>query len=354
MASSIRKVRIFLASPGDVPLERQAVADVVDEINLILPALAPEKGVILELVRWETHVAPGLGDPQAVVSRQVGPYDLFVGVMWKRFGSPTAVADSGTEEEFGQAHALWKEDHALPVLFYFCEEPSPPPQTVEEVEQLRKVVEFRKRIEGRGLTWRYGAHAEFKDVIRLHLVKVLGEMLNPEVSLAASAGTFARAATESPTSPVLDQVRRLAREYESVRESMPSSPARTARMEAVTRQMKAMSTTAYSLVGHLVESSSAGERAAVAMLEMIPDPERLDWLGGRFGAEAPFVEYHAAAALLTAVRDLDPEHRPRLRPLVESAARDLEARDVRADSDRVRTLRWALRELEAQAEAGAG
>jgi hypothetical protein len=62
MATEVKKVRIFVASPSDVQSERDQLFKVITELNLTISALAPEKGIILELVRWETHVHPGRGD----------------------------------------------------------------------------------------------------------------------------------------------------------------------------------------------------------------------------------------------------------------------------------------------------
>ena len=59
--SSKRVLRVFVASPGDVAVERQSLAKVISELNMTLSVLAPETGIVLELVRWETHAAPGLG-----------------------------------------------------------------------------------------------------------------------------------------------------------------------------------------------------------------------------------------------------------------------------------------------------
>jgi hypothetical protein len=100
---------------------------------------------VLELVRWETHVHPDLGlDAQKVVNDQIGDYDIFVGVMWKRLGTQTTTAGSGTEEEFRRAYERWQKE-SLPVLFYFCQAPFPPPRTKEEVEQLGKVGTFASK-----------------------------------------------------------------------------------------------------------------------------------------------------------------------------------------------------------------
>ncbi len=134
MADNIQQVRAFVASPGDVKVERAQLERVVREINQTVAAIAPERRIALELVRWETNVAPGLArDAQDVVTRQIGTYEIFIGMMWKRFGTPTAVADSGTEEEFRQAYATWEQDERLQVLFYFCQAPSPPPATIENM-----------------------------------------------------------------------------------------------------------------------------------------------------------------------------------------------------------------------------
>ena len=205
MEPTVKKVRIFVASPNDVTEEREALATVINEINHTISALAPEKNVLLELVRWETHAHPKMGRIQNIINEQIGKYDVFIGIMWKRFGTPTSVAESGTEEEFDRAFREWTKDKSRPILFYFCQEPFPPPTTVVEVEQLLKVVEFREKLSGRGLTWDYGSHSEFPSMIRLHLVKELGEMLNPGASRANHAKRIGFAALEDATSTVKSQ-----------------------------------------------------------------------------------------------------------------------------------------------------
>ena len=145
MSLSVTRVRIFVASPGDVQSEREQLFKVVNELNLTISALAPEKGIVLELVRWETHVHPGIAaDAQKVVNAQIDDYDIFIGIMWKRMGTPTTTSKSGTQEEFLQAYEKWKNDRSFPVLFYFCQQEFAPPRSRGEVEQLGKVVRFGK------------------------------------------------------------------------------------------------------------------------------------------------------------------------------------------------------------------
>ena len=49
----MEKIKIFVASPGDVSSERDDLKKVVEELNT---TIASYKKCILELVRWETHL----------------------------------------------------------------------------------------------------------------------------------------------------------------------------------------------------------------------------------------------------------------------------------------------------------
>ena len=78
-------IRIFVSSPSDVESERNQLTKVVSELNATITSVAVEKGISLELVKWETHTTPALdpGGPQAVVTQQIGKYDtydLFIGI----------------------------------------------------------------------------------------------------------------------------------------------------------------------------------------------------------------------------------------------------------------------------------
>jgi hypothetical protein len=56
----IRKVRLFVASPGDVEEERGHLKRVVDELNT---TVAPFKNAVVELVQWRSHCQPSMGTP---------------------------------------------------------------------------------------------------------------------------------------------------------------------------------------------------------------------------------------------------------------------------------------------------
>lgn len=101
MAGTRRFIKVFLASPGDLAEERKVAKEIVDEIN---SQLAPALGYQVELVGWEDTL-PGVGRPQEIINRDLDGCDFFVGMLWKRWGTPPGVESytSGFEEEFNRA-----------------------------------------------------------------------------------------------------------------------------------------------------------------------------------------------------------------------------------------------------------
>ncbi len=171
VAELITKLKIFVASPGDVQEERDRLKTVIDELN---PGIAGDKGLVLELVRWETHAWPTMGeDAQDMINLEIGPYDVFIGIMWKRFGTPTGRAGSGTEEEFNRAYALWEQYCRPQIMFYFNKTPFYP-SSAPELEQMGKVLAFKKELAQKGgLYWEYEGADGFEREVRRHLTHII-------------------------------------------------------------------------------------------------------------------------------------------------------------------------------------
>jgi hypothetical protein len=89
--------KCFIASPGDTEKERKICEKVFAEINC---TLGSKFNFRIEPIKYENDVYPNSGpDVQAVINSQINTnYDIFIGIMWKRFGTPTRTANSGTEE----------------------------------------------------------------------------------------------------------------------------------------------------------------------------------------------------------------------------------------------------------------
>lgn len=169
ISDPVKRVRVFVASPGDVSSEREDLTKVINELNT---TVAPHKNCMLDLVKWETHCQPDMGRPQGVINAQIGRYDIFLGIMWKRFGTPTGEADSGTEEEFRVAYQCWERDQKVRILFYFSQALYKL-RTPDEMDQLSKVMAFRNELQRKGLVWEYSNATDFRDVVRPHLTRLI-------------------------------------------------------------------------------------------------------------------------------------------------------------------------------------
>src|SRR5215213_588258 len=108
----MQRLRIFAASSSDTATERAKV----ETAAALLKPLADSLGIVLDVDDWRT-VVPNMGRPEQVILDQLKPseWDVFIGILWHRFGIPSGGQDSqtrkeymgGTEEEFRTAYNLW-------------------------------------------------------------------------------------------------------------------------------------------------------------------------------------------------------------------------------------------------------
>jgi tetratricopeptide (TPR) repeat protein len=176
---SMRVLQVVAVSPGDVTAERDVLKEVVDELNR---EVAPSRGYRLSLWRWETDAGSGLhlAGPQGLIDdmMKIQDADIVIGIIWKRFGTPTAEAESGTEHELRRAWAAWKQHGRPDVMVYFCDREHTP-RTAAELEQWRRVLDFQKRMPGEQFPWRYVDVADFERKVREHLTRKLPDIKAP-------------------------------------------------------------------------------------------------------------------------------------------------------------------------------
>jgi len=139
-ANTVRLLRVFVSSPGDVQDER----DVLDEIVSTINDIDGEFGnFVVKLFKWDKNVTPRIGaGPQEVVDEQTRAYDIYLGIMSAWFGTPTDDYDSGTEQEFREALANAESKGEPWILFYFDDQANPGTDP-ETVEQYLSVCKFR-------------------------------------------------------------------------------------------------------------------------------------------------------------------------------------------------------------------
>lgn len=293
--SQIEEIKIFLASPSDVPTERRYVGTVIDELNR---TVAADKGVYFKVISSE-NAFPSYGkDGQAILNEQIGKmqeYDLFIGIMWSRIGTPTPRAKSGTAEEFGRAVQALRRKSKPQVWFYFRSS-AVNPTTREEVKQLDEVIAFKNKFRGKGLFREYKSPAAFRDQLREHLTVWLNERKRK---------TPKSRATNSKHSTATSEVKAKS-ESSAVRALKKTASAATAKAAT----SKATTTTKPSTADRKVSSKSSVTQSTGA----VKNPKNWIMLDGKF-FQAKLSEIQSDKSLLLQISPKDMEQVAELKAL---------------------------------------
>ena len=190
MPKNVDILTVFVSGPSDVEVEKAALRRVVDEPS---ERLMKTHGVALRVVGWPTDVRPGVNvDLQAELNRQFGAeFDIYLGILGTRFGTPTRKAGSGTEEEeeFEQGLKRLRSDScSLRVLFYFKTGKVDPFNV--EIDQLQKLKDFRAGLNSRGVL--YQDFQKTTDFIEMVKNREDERTVGRERSLSARPGCSAR------------------------------------------------------------------------------------------------------------------------------------------------------------------
>lgn len=143
MAHTRKVIRVFLASPGDLDNERQLARILVDQHN---DAYAEALGYYIELIGWEDTVSV-FGRPQEIINKELESCELFIGMLWKKWGTPPDNENkytSGFEEEYSISFKRRKENGSPEISLFlkdieseFLKDPG---------NDLKKVLSFRDNL----------------------------------------------------------------------------------------------------------------------------------------------------------------------------------------------------------------
>lgn len=172
--NSIRTIRVFIASPGDLAVERRAFKEVIDELN---SGFGDGARVRFESLGWEDTLATTGRRSQGIINIEIDRCDVFVLAMHRRWGqeAPDAIPYSSyTEEEFHRAYDRWKKPkrrkERAPEIFVFFKHIDPT-SMADAGPQLEKVLAFRRQLEeSREVLYRgFADETEFRYEIDRHL-----------------------------------------------------------------------------------------------------------------------------------------------------------------------------------------
>jgi hypothetical protein len=197
-------VRVFVSSPGNLGPERLLVARACRRIESSLD-------VSIVPLLWEGggRVEPGVppfppsvtGEgPQAVIDQRVwnelGGYDVYLGIIWHRMGTPTGNYRSGTEAEYRSA-IQWHKESGRPSSILFYRKMTNLPLTEVDPEQLRQAREFIEALESKaGLVHRFSNENELEEHLYSHIPNAVKKAV-PTVSGEATVSTDAAQVTPS-------------------------------------------------------------------------------------------------------------------------------------------------------------
>lgn len=182
---TLKRLRVFVAWPLDVKEERNRAKSVISTLHQVYL----QRGWYLEMIDWEDYVAPEAGVPENVILENTDPssWDVFVGILWQRFGTSPQMVDpqtqqqftSGFEVEYKKAHDLWQENGRPHIMLYRCTRPVSPNV---DLEQLRLVQHFFQGIEKRYevLYKEFNSPDDFADKLNKYLIAVIEKRIKPK------------------------------------------------------------------------------------------------------------------------------------------------------------------------------
>ena len=195
MPQPIIKLTLFASTTSEGAAEISALRTVIDGLNRQLESA---HAITLRMVSWPDDVRPGVNtDPQSEINRQIARYDIYLGILGTRFGTPTPRNMSGTQEEFEAALSRFNSDTtSVRLLFYFKKSLVGIDPYQLDVGELQKVQRFRGDLEARGVLYRDFENTDgFIDLVKTHLFDLIAEEWHAEAGKWTSVDT----PTQPPT-----------------------------------------------------------------------------------------------------------------------------------------------------------
>ncbi len=140
-----RKIKILVSCPGDVTPEKEHIKRLCKDFS---DENSGNSNISFTVLDWKDFVGIYGIRPQEQLNEYFGDYDVYIGILWKRFGTKPGSEnsdgkenESGTEEEFYIAIDNY-ETQGAPKIVFFVKNYDRETKNRLETEQLLKVDEF--------------------------------------------------------------------------------------------------------------------------------------------------------------------------------------------------------------------
>lgn len=161
-------ILVFLAYISDV----EAEANVAKEIEKSINRGHEQLGIVLDLRTWK-DVPAEFGNPQEKINRTfVENCDVFIGLIWKKWGMPTGQSDCGFKEEFDIAERRYNAT-GKPTILLYAKTVNEQDIKGDEKEGFNKIKEFKDEIinKQKGFLIPFKTTDEWKEIIRERLTQ---------------------------------------------------------------------------------------------------------------------------------------------------------------------------------------
>ena len=195
----MKKLRIFISSPGDVLQERKIAKNIIAELGRVY-----SQYVELETIMWEDLPLEATGSFQSGIDYflKKAPIDIAVFILWSRLGSTPGQAymkadgspyTSGTEYEFDTMYALWEKTERPRIMVYVKDaeiqfgkglSSSYIKEALAQQDKLNAFIEEKFRDKETGTNYAYlqfDRQQTFEDRLRSHLKLLILEHIGPDV-----------------------------------------------------------------------------------------------------------------------------------------------------------------------------
>lgn len=171
MPAFYRRLKVFLSFARDVEEESRIAEDVIRKVN---ESVKDTLGLMLEAITW--RMLPPLAPPppdsiQSVISERVRDCNIFILVLFKRYGSIEAgQVKSNLEREVEIAIDKLESEKRIMFLSYF----RTLPESDDPGSQEQKVRDLRLRLQAKGIWYyEYADPSEFRDRLTHDLYRTL-------------------------------------------------------------------------------------------------------------------------------------------------------------------------------------
>ena len=163
---------VFIASSGDITLERKIVKEVCSGIgDCVLPN---PTGISFKVTHWE-NVFNGGKNTDEITKKLSDECDILVCILFKRFSCLIDQTGHDSLKEFLLAYDSWKTVRKPKILFYFKE--VKPTDPVDQ-HRLNNVLTLKEKLKKDGLFFfeDFSAPQEFCERMHDQLMKTVEEM----------------------------------------------------------------------------------------------------------------------------------------------------------------------------------